>query len=201
MTPYILAFDTTGDRGSIALAEGNRLIEEVSLEAPEGFGHVLFGEIDGLLSRHGCTLRDIACFATAAGPGSFTGVRVGLTAAKGLAEATGAKVVAISNLQAIAWFGSSELRAPFIDARRGEIYGGVYDSHLRLIQEEVVAPYDLWSSSLPEGAVQMTQQEPLARAIAEIAWRQLEAGLAKDPSEVDANYVRRSDAELMWRES
>ncbi len=137
--PYILAFDTTGDRGSIALADGPRLIEEVTLDAPNGFGHILFNEIEGLLTRHALTLRDIACFATAAGPGSFTGVRVGLTAAKGLADALGRLVVPVSNLQALAWFGSGELRAPHIDARRGDIYGAVYDSELRLIQDEIVA--------------------------------------------------------------
>jgi tRNA threonylcarbamoyladenosine biosynthesis protein TsaB len=199
--PNILAFDTTGDRGSIALAQGPRLIEEVALDAPDGFGHILFGEIEKLLLRHGQSLSAIKCFASAGGPGSFTGVRVGLTAAKGLADATGGKVVAVSNLQALAWFGCSELRAPYIDAHRDEIYGGVYDSQLRLVQEEIVAPYDLWLASLPAGAAQITQQAPLARAIANIAWRKFEAGLAIDPAELDANYVRRSDAELMWREA
>ncbi len=120
---------------------------------------------------------------------------------KGLADALGRLVVPVSNLQAVAWFGSGELRAPHIDARRGDIYGAVYDSQLLLIQDEIVAPYESWSAALPPGAVQITQSEPLARAIAAIASEQFEAGLARDPAEVDANYVRRSDAELMWRES
>jgi hypothetical protein len=72
---------------------------------------------------------------------------------------------------------------------------------LRLVQDEIVAPYDAWVAGLPTGAVQITQREPLARAIAAIAWQQFEAGLARDPAEIDANYVRRSDAELMWREA
>lgn len=197
---FILAFDTTGDCGSLALADGERLIEEVVLEAPEGFGQVLFLEIDRLLARQSVALTDIACFATAAGPGSFTGVRVGITAAKGLADATGRPVVAVSNLRAFAWFGSGDLRAPHIDARRGEIYGGLYDARLCAIQDEVVAPYEQWAASLPLDAIQRTAGDPLARAIAHIGWREFEAGLAKDPSEIDANYVRRSDAELFWRE-
>ncbi len=198
--PYILAFDTTGERGSIALADGAHLIEEVGLDAPDGFGHILFDEIERLLTHHVLSLSDIACFATAAGPGSFTGVRVGITAAKGLGDATGCKVAVISNLQAIAWFGLGELRAPHIDARRGEIYGALYNSQLCLIQDEVVAPYEVWSAALPCGAALVKQERPLTRAIAAIAWQQYIAGLAKDPAEVDANYVRRSDAELMWRE-
>lgn len=197
----ILALDTTGDRGSIALADGEKLIEEVMLEAPEGFGHVLFLEIDRLLARHGVALTDIACFATAAGPGSFTGVRVSITAAKGLADATRRPIIAVSNLRALAWFGSGDLRAPHIDARRGEIYGGLYDAQLHAIREEIVAPYEQWAEGLPPGAIRISAGPPLARAIAHIAWQEFESGLAKDPAEIDANYVRRSDAELFWRET
>ncbi|MEO8100204.1 MAG: tRNA (adenosine(37)-N6)-threonylcarbamoyltransferase complex dimerization subunit type 1 TsaB [Acidobacteriota bacterium] len=197
---YILAFDTTGDAGSIALAKGESLIEEVPVAATEGFGHVLFEEIETLLARHQLTLREIACFATASGPGSFTGVRIGLTAAKGLAEATGRQVVAVSNLQALAWFGHGDLRAPYLDARRGEVYGAVYDAQLQLVQPEVVAKLENWTAGLPPGAQAYTQQAPLARAIAQIAWQRYEAGLGQDAADVDANYVRRADAELMWRD-
>ena len=70
------------------------------------------------------------CFAAASGPGSFTGVRVGLAAVKGLAEAAGKRVVAVSNLRALAFFGSAPLRATVIDARRGEVYAALYNSRL-----------------------------------------------------------------------
>jgi tRNA threonylcarbamoyladenosine biosynthesis protein TsaB len=199
--PYILALDTTTDPGSIALADGARLIEETVLTAPDGYGDVLFLEIQKLLERHSLTLRDIECFASASGPGTFTGVRAGLTAVKGLAEATGRSVVGVSNLQAVAWFGSGDLRAPYLDARRGEVYGGVYDAQLRPVQEEVVMKYDDWLAALPGVAVPMQQLHPLARAIAAIAWERLRAGQAQDPAELDANYVRRADAESMWREA
>lgn len=198
--PYILAFDTTGDVGSIALADGATLLEEAAISAPDGFGHILFLELEKLLARHNVNWSEIACFAAAAGPGSFTGVRVGLTAAKGLADAADAKVVGISNLQAMAWFGTSAVRAPWMDARRGEIYGAVYDDQLRLVQEELVMPYDAWVATLPAYAEQIRQGPPLARAIAAIAWRRLQSGSTPDAAEIDANYVRRSDAELMWRD-
>ena len=83
----LLAIDTTSEFGSIALADSARVIEEVPIHSPEGFAHILFDEIHRLLARHGMKLRDIDVFASASGPGSFTGVRIGLTAAKGLAEA------------------------------------------------------------------------------------------------------------------
>jgi len=149
----VLAIDTTSECGSIALVEGARLIEEVPLHSPDGFAHVLFQAIERLLAGHQIELGGLDGFAAAAGPGSFTGVRVGLTAAKGLAEAVGHPVVAVSNLQALAWFGSRELRAPVLDARRGEVYGAVYDSALNLVHEETVSPFRAWLESLPAGDI------------------------------------------------
>lgn len=215
MSFRILAVDTTGEFGSIALSNSGRSLEEVALHSPEGFGHVLFDEILALLGRHGMSLADLDGFASAAGPGSFTGVRVGLTAVKGLAEATGRKVVAVSNLEALAWFGARPLRAVVMDARRGEVYGAVYDAALRLVRDEVVIKFEDWIGTLPEGDLELITQgfvpppldlpvtpapPALAGAIASIAALRFVGGLAKDPAEIDANYVRRSDAELLWRD-
>jgi tRNA threonylcarbamoyladenosine biosynthesis protein TsaB len=197
----LLSLDTTSEFGSIALAEGGRVLEEVALHSPDGYAHVMFPEIEALLVRHNLKITDIEGFAAAAGPGSFTGVRVGLTAAKGLAEATGRQVIAVSNLQAIASFGTRALRAPVIDARRGDIFGAVYDAELRLVAPEVVMKLDDWLRTL-SAEVEVINHPPklLAGAIARIAAGRFEAGLAQDPAEIDANYVRRSDAELMWRD-
>lgn len=198
----LLAIDTTSEFGSIALAEGDRVLEEVDMHSPDGFAHVMYPEIEALLARHNLKITDIEGFAAAAGPGSFTGVRVGLTAAKGLAEATGRKVVAVSNLQAVASSGTHALRAPVIDARRGDIFGAVYDADLRLVADEVVMRYEDFLRTLPQGDLEVITDAPklLAGAIAKIAAGRFEAGLAQDPAEIDANYVRRSDAELMWRD-
>ena len=201
MTGLLLAIDTTSDFASLALVESDHVIEEVALHSPDGFAHVMFPEIERLLARHNLKVTDIEGFAAAAGPGSFTGVRVGLTAAKGLAEATGRKVVAVSNLQAVASFGTHPLRAPVIDARRGDIFGAVYDAELRLVTPEVVMKLEDWRRTLPAGT-EVIDDPPklLAGAIAKIAVGRFQAGLAQDPAEIDANYVRRSDAELMWRD-
>lgn len=219
--PRVLAIDTTAEFGSIALLEDrdgeSRVIEEVLLHSADGFAHVLFDQIERLLERHRIGLGDIDAFAAAAGPGSFTGVRVGLAAAKGLAEGTGKKAIAVSNLQAMASFGTAPLRAVVLDARRGEVYGAVYDARLRAVGEEVVMKFPAWLATLPQSDLEiisngfpMTDAPPgaritisprgLAGAIGQIALQRLRDGLVLDPTEIDANYVRRSDAELLWKE-
>ena len=198
----ILAIDTTADLGSAALIEDDRVVDEVSLRAPDGFSPVIFGAIQELLQRHGWPLESVDCFAGASGPGSFTGVRVCLTAIKGLAEATGKPAIAISNLQALAFHATGEIRAVWMDARRGEIYGGVFDSHLHPLIEEVVASMEQWKDSLPPNATILQGGEiPLAGAIGRIAMQRYRSGDRPDPATLDANYVRRSDAELFWTES
>ena len=135
-----------------------------------------------------------------------------------MAEMTGKRVVPVSNLQILATFGSADLRATMIDARRGEIYGAIYDRNLKLRSPEVVSKFDDWIQSVPRENVELICDDPapfaqsipqihfvkaprvLAAAIAQIAWRRFDAGETSDPAEVDANYVRRSDAELLWRD-
>jgi len=196
----ILAIDTTSELGSIAITQDERVVEEVVLESGDGFSHVLFGEIENLLVRNHLRLADIDGFASASGPGTFTGVRVGLTAVKGLAEAMSRKVVAVSNLKAMAYFGTGEVRAPWIDARRGEIYGAVYNASLEPVCEEVVMKHEAWLASLPPGVETITERRPLAAAVGRIAAREFAGGRALDPAAVDANYVRRPDAETMWKD-
>lgn len=199
----ILSIDTTSEFGSIALTEANVVVEEVALHAPEGFGHVLFGHIQQLLERRGTTVHQMECFAAASGPGSFTGVRVGLAAAKGLAEATGKRMVAVSNLRALAAFGSAPLRATVIDARRGEVYGAVYNSRLELVMPEAVLKLETWLPTLPAACELISTigaPRALAAVIGHIARDEFTLGRSSDPADIDANYVRRSDAELFWKE-
>ena len=199
----ILSIDTTSEYGSIALVEANVVVEEIALHAPEGFGHVLFGHIEHLLEKNGTTVHQMECFAAASGPGSFTGVRVGLAAAKGLAEATGKRVVAVSNLRALASFGTAPLRAVVIDARRGEVFAAVYNSELEIVMPEVVIALDRWLPTIPEGCEMISTADgarPMAAAVGHIAWDDFTLGRASDPAAIDANYVRRSDAELFWKE-
>jgi tRNA threonylcarbamoyladenosine biosynthesis protein TsaB len=219
--PVILALDTTHEFGSIAWLEDGEVMEEVLLHSPDGFGHVLFGQLERLLERRGCKVDEVACFAAASGPGSFTGVRVGLACVKGLAEALGRQVVTVSNFEALARFGSLSQRAVVLDARRGEIYGALYGAAGEVLREPVVTRFPVWLETLPAGEIEFlatdftpfqqalqgtrfenstitTTPRALAAAVGRIAHERFLAGLARDPAEIDADYVRRSDAELFW---
>lgn len=217
----ILAVDTTNEFGSIALARGQESIEETVVHAPGGFGSILFDRIERVLEHCGVALEEIGLYAAASGPGSFTGVRIGLACIKGLAEAMGKQAVAVSNLAALAEFGTADLRATVIDARRGQIYGALYGREGETLIEESVSWLPDFLASLPDDPIEFlsTDFEPFrpalagtrfenaaitvapraqAAAIARIAVRRVASGQVEDPSRLDANYVRRSDAELLW---
>jgi len=223
VTELILAVDITHEFGSLALLRGTEVLEEMLLHSPEGFGQILFGRLAELLVRHNCKTAEVDCFAAASGPGSFTGVRIGLAAIKGLADATGKPAVAVSSLEAMATFCSAALRAVVLDARRGEVYGAVYDASGTAVVPETVMPFTAWLHTLPEGEIEFvatdfspfaaalagtrfagaavtTAPRALAAAVGRIARDRLRAGQAIDPAAIDANYVRRSDAELFWKE-
>lgn len=216
----LLAIDTTAQFGSIALAGGGGVIAEQLLHGPEGFGHLLFEAVNSLLRTHGWRLAEIDAFAGAAGPGSFTGVRVGLTAIKGFAEAAGKSAYAVSNLQALAALGTAPLRATFIDARRGEVYAALYDAELRPVVQEQVLPFPRWLEMLPETGFEFvsTGFAPFRPSLAGSRWQEIpfrEAralagavarvavlrGVPVNAAALDANYVRRSDAELLWKDA
>ena len=198
----ILALDTTSESGSLAIRSNGQTVAQLAIHSPEGFAHLLFGAIGQILRNAGLELNDIDCFAAASGPGSFTGVRVGLSAVKGLAEATGKQALGVSNLRAVSSFGKKPLRAVVIDARRGEVYAAVYDSDLNLLVPESVSKLEQWRASLPPADYEFVQApQSLAAAVAFCAEMDLLAGKAADPAALDANYVRRSDAELFWKDS
>jgi tRNA threonylcarbamoyladenosine biosynthesis protein TsaB len=219
----ILALDTTGEFGSIALVREGTLLAEAHLHSTDGFAHVLFGEMAGVLERARCKVGEIDCFAAANGPGSFTGVRVGLSAVKGLAEALGKPVAGISNLRALAAAGTEDRRAVLMDARRGEVYAAVYGDELEIVEPESVGKLQTWLDTLNGPRYEfitfsgapfrvalagtrfeaMTWTEAsrfLAVAVARCAAKDAAEGRLSTALEMDANYVRSSDAELFWRD-
>src|SRR5215467_8504915 len=146
----LLVTDTSGRNGNVALARagdgvasnGVDLIEELPL-AGGTFSAQLVPQIAALLSKHGFSKADIGAFIVISGPGSFTGLRVGLAAIKALAEILSKPIVPISLLEVVAFAAGKQGRVlAALDAGRGEIYGGEYEIRgdaARLVREELIS--------------------------------------------------------------
>lgn len=221
----LLAVDTSGKNGSLALAHITPDATEISvLEvvplAGGAFSAQLVPQIAALLEKHGCTKRDLEAFAVASGPGSFTGLRVGLAAIKALAEALHKPIAAISLLEAVACSRSWQGRVlAALDAGRTDVYVGDYElgpparmcSERLLSREEfladaknaaangteVVTPDAGLTDAIRSAGIEVTQIDcPNAGGIARLGWSHLQQGQTIRPEELEANYLRHSDAEI-----
>jgi tRNA threonylcarbamoyl adenosine modification protein YeaZ len=250
----ILAIDTCDAQGSVALVEEQRVLASARHETAEDYSTWLLPAVDGVLAAAGRELTDVAIYAAAAGPGSFTGIRIALTTVKAWNEVFRKPVAAVSRLEAFAIqaVGSTasappEIVAAYCDAQRGQLYGAVYRRkggfHEPLGEERVVSPAELigwaaevaknepvaWVSPDPaslagEPAWQERAADPatnpatnratnwatrgevleqvprlVAPAIARIAAQLAEQGRLTDALMLDANYIRRPDAEVKWK--
>jgi tRNA threonylcarbamoyladenosine biosynthesis protein TsaB len=217
----LLAADTSGKHGSIALARGDARSFEVMEVVPLAggtFSAQLVPQIVDLLSRHVFSKYNLEAFVVASGPGSFTGLRVGLAAIKGLAEVLHKPIAAVSLLQVLAASAQAEgAIVAALDAGRGEVYAGEYEvaggnarlERESLLNEEefvalargklaiVVTPDKLaleWARK--HGLQALAIEHPRSDALARIGLKKLLAGETVTPAELEANYIRRSDAEI-----
>jgi tRNA threonylcarbamoyladenosine biosynthesis protein TsaB len=216
----LLATDTSGKNGSIALARvtpGNSEVEIVEVAPLAGgtFSAQLVPQISALLEKHGHSKSDLGAFAVVSGPGSFTGLRVGLAAIKALAEVLQKPISAVSLLEAVAYSGATRGRVlAALDAGRGEVYVGDYqvDTHAHMHSERLLSREELVAESkgktvvTPDPAladlaraagIQVEQiGYPDSRVIARLGWERIQSGVTVSPEALDANYIRRSDAEI-----
>ena len=136
----VLAVDTTTPAGGVALLKGTKLLAEINQDSPVTFSERLLPSIDFALRANGLKIRDVEGFAVAAGPGSFTGIRIGLSTIKSFAYASGKPVAAVSTLRALAYklrHASKRLICPLLDAKKNEIYAALFESRESILQEIV----------------------------------------------------------------
>lgn len=160
----LLAVESSSSTPGVALLRGEEVVAEVEGAPGRHGAESLLPGIDAALSRAGACLDDVEAFAVSIGPGSFTGLRVGVATVKGLAFASGKPVAAVSTLAALARAaaGCAEPKAPVVallDARRGEVYAAgwrVEEPGRRVLPaapaEGVYAPEEL-AAVLPAGAL------------------------------------------------
>ena len=126
----VLALDTTTRDGSVALVDEHHVIEERRGDAARSHAERLPGELVALAGAHGLSVREVDLFAVASGPGSFTGLRIGIATIQGLALTTGRRIVAVSALEALAE-SAAGTPATFVgvwmDARRQDVFTALYE--------------------------------------------------------------------------
>lgn len=245
----LLVTDTSGKDGFVGLAragEGEQpdnveVIEEVPL-AGGTFSAQLVPQISSLLEKHDLGKTDIDAFIVISGPGSFTGLRVGLAAIKALAEILRKPIVPVSLLEVLApdsrmiGVGHNESNRPAtfpyavaLDAGRGEAFVGQYETVIASEQNpsckslgESLLTLDKLAALLESGGakwistpdqivfdalgkrvsdslrsrIRRSLRRPRSEEVARVAWQKLRAGETITPEQLDANYIRRSDAEI-----
>lgn len=234
----ILAIDSSTRSGSLALLGDETVLGQI-VDFSEPYSSRLCSDVEALLSGHDISLLQLDLLAVAAGPGSFTGLRVGLTAVKAWAEVFRKPIVAVSALEAVAMAvnpcstGISGGVVAVLDARRQQIFGGFYrccgegSGELRLVDEETVGGVvellrfvgqeagdvlPIFASPTPQVIRSAIEDSPLAGCrveevsptlapiIGRIGYRRALRGQVTDAMHLDANYVRRTDAELKWKD-
>ncbi len=125
----ILAADTSANVATVCVTEDGRLLAERVVDYKKTHSQTLMPMIDGVLADCGTDISEIELFAVANGPGSFTGLRIGISTLKGMAHAGGKPVVEVSTLEALAHniYMSDAVICPIMDARRAQVYNAVYE--------------------------------------------------------------------------
>lgn len=225
----ILALDTTGDGCSVAVTENRGLVAEINFNKKETHSRHLMGIIDDVLKMASLTVRDMDGFAVSRGPGSFTGLRIGLSTIKGLAFVTDKPLVGVSSLEALA-MGVTCPDLPIcalIDARKNEVYMACYRVERGRLVTEIPA-VAVGADALCEtirtrtvfvgtglGVFGETIKEKLgdlavfmppsfhsirASHVAELSFERFDSATTDSTELLTPHYIRKSDAELNRRE-
>jgi tRNA threonylcarbamoyladenosine biosynthesis protein TsaB len=226
----VLGIDTSTSWGTIGLIAGEQILCEYSLEGKASHSERILKTIDRVLGDCGVSMGEIDGFAISIGPGSFTGLRIGVSSVKGLAFATGKPVAGVSSLDALAhnarYF--PDLICPMLDARKGEVYTALYRNAekgrlTKLVPEMAIKPIKLLEEINGEtlflgngvysyGDLICSTLKGLAHiaaspfnlihgiVVAQLGRQKLEKGEYLNLEGFTPQYLRKSEAELKWNE-
>lgn len=226
----VLAVDTATPICGVALAHQGAIETAVRLDTGQTHTRTIMDAIASVLRFRGIDLTHVDGFAVTRGPGSFTGLRIGISTVKGLAAATGKPVAGVSTLKTLAIQADTEcdLICPMIDARRGEVYWTLYrrreqeliaevPEQVGPVQEAVrhidapccfigngVSACDKTIASLLRFQCHWPTEDDSRldpSAVAMLGWRMFQADNTQDPADIDPVYLRKSDAQIRFGKS
>jgi tRNA threonylcarbamoyladenosine biosynthesis protein TsaB len=221
----ILGVDTTTPTGSVALLKGPSLLSEFNQDSSATFSERLLPAIQYLLESNDLNIQDVKGFAVAVGPGSFTGIRIGLSTIKSFAYSSGKPIAPVSTLEALAskiQHPQNRLICPILDAKKNEVYAALFESKTggfqELIPQGAYSP-DVLFSQMPSnriihfigsGAIvyrsllfqylkdkaRFPRRTPyLAHEVGSIGYEMLWKNKGKNIHDIEPLYLRRSQAE------
>lgn len=225
MPSCLLAVDTATEICGVALVADGRVQSELILDRGETHTRSIMAAIDAILSINNIKVPAVDAYAVTRGPGSFTGLRIGISTVKGLAMATGKPVVGVSSLEVLAYqaSGQSPLVCPVMDARRNEVYWSLYErkgAQVSSIADELVGPASDIANRIDDDCYFIGNAVPIYRSklssqlkhpaqwandeingirpavMARLAWNRLQIGQIEQPQTLTPVYLRKSDAEL-----
>lgn len=222
----LLAIDTSSVSLSCALSEKDRLISEWTVVRKLTHSEQLLPHMDMMMKEAGVSRQDITAIAASCGPGSFTGLRIGLATVKMIAYIWKVPLIAVNTLEALAWnmAGSQAFVCPMTDAQKGHVYTAIYGAfdHIWTEEKEQVMEADeavekaaahggpmiftgesadTYREKILEAGMQMappSQRCSRAGSVAMAAWEKLAQGDISDPETLVPHYIRRSEAEVLW---
>ena len=142
----ILTIDTSSEVCSVALLEDDKLIDKNELDNGKTHSETLMVLIDELLKRNNVDIKDINLFGCDVGPGSFTGIRIGVSTIKAMAEVLNVKIASVTSLEVLARnVQDRKIIASIIDARNDQVYLGIFDEKVIHLPENLVSPQMGWN--------------------------------------------------------
>lgn len=223
----LLAIETSTMVGGVAIMEDDTLIAESRINVKVMHSERIMGAIDHILIQSGMKIDDIDVFAIAIGPGSFTGLRVGLSTVKGLVYATGKMLVSVATLESFAWnmpFSKYQV-CPLLDARKKEVYAGIFrwnvNGFVKVMNEQTIK-IDVLLSGINEPTIFLGEGSiiykdsikawlndsaifgnpqdmvPSPANVAYIGMIKAKKGDFEDPIKLVPLYIRKSEAEIKF---
>ena len=216
----ILAIETSCDIASVSLLEDKHLILELKDETPKSHSETLMPLIDALLKQTRTLLHDIDLFAVDNGPGSFTGIRIGLSTIKAFCDITQKPCISVSSLQALEYtYEKDDIICSLIDAKHENVYYGIFENHTqtinlsfenieKLLQKLInlkkkiffvgncgILYKDVIKSYLNENAVILEDNYPTSKYVGIAAYDKYKAGKVENSMFLSALYLKKSSAE------
>jgi len=205
----ILAIDTSTEYLSLAVMKNGKISSRIHKKAAMAHSSILVPSIDKILKKSKLKIKDIDCFAISVGPGSFAGLRIGVTTVKALAYSLNKKIVAVPTLDVIAWNAKNfqGIICPVLDARKNKVYSCIYKSdghkikrisrYMLLLMEELEKKLKLYDKIYRLGdMVEGKKWHPKAEVLARLAVDEIKMKKFVKPEDLEPMYIYSRECDI-----